>query len=112
MPSYKPSKLWPTISGIKAMIHIRHMLTAQQHEIFHINHKPPRHSNTFIRLILAAYLHHIIIMGGKKVENTKKVAGNAKKAEVAAQKAAAENSKKAVAEDEDWGKGAKSTAKK
>jgi hypothetical protein len=53
-------------------------------------------------------------MAGKKAvgENTKKVSGNAKKAEAAAQKAAAENSKKAVVEDEDWGKGAKSNAKK
>jgi hypothetical protein len=53
-------------------------------------------------------------MAGKKAagENTKKVAGNAKKAEAAAQKAAVENSKKAVVEDEDWGKGAKSNAKK
>jgi hypothetical protein len=53
-------------------------------------------------------------MAGKKAagENTKKVAGNAKKAEVAAQKAAAENAKKVVAEEEDWGKGAKNNAKK
>ncbi|TVY89387.1 Coiled-coil domain-containing protein-like protein [Lachnellula willkommii] len=43
-------------------------------------------------------------MAGKKAagENSRKVAGNAKKAEVAAQKAAAENQKKAVVEDEDW----------
>ncbi|MCJ1419540.1 hypothetical protein MMC32_005895 [Xylographa parallela] len=47
-----------------------------------------------------------------KGENTKKVAGNAKKAEVAAQKAAAESSKKAASEDVEWSKGAKSTAKK
>ncbi|MCJ1405341.1 hypothetical protein MMC11_008568 [Xylographa trunciseda] len=47
-----------------------------------------------------------------KGENTKKVAGNAKKAEVAAQKAAAESSKKAASEDAEWSKGAKSTAKK
>jgi hypothetical protein len=53
-------------------------------------------------------------MAGKKAagENTKKAAGNAKKAEVAAQKAAQENTKKAAAEDEEWGKGAKSNAKK
>jgi hypothetical protein len=53
-------------------------------------------------------------MAGKKAagENTKKAAGNARKAEVAAQKAAAENQKKAAAEDEEWGKGAKSNAKK
>ena len=51
-------------------------------------------------------------MAGKKVENTKKVAGNAKKAEVAAQKAAAENVKNAALEEQDWGKGAKSNAKK
>jgi hypothetical protein len=51
-------------------------------------------------------------MAGKKVENTKKVAGNAKKAEAAAEKAAAENAKKAVVDDQDWDKGAKSSAKK
>lgn len=50
--------------------------------------------------------------GPKKGENQKKVAGNAKKAEAAAAKAAVENSKKAQVEDEEWGKGAKSTAKK
>jgi hypothetical protein len=56
---------------------------------------------------------HIVIMAGpKKGENQKKVSGNAKKAEAAAAKAAVENSKKAQAEDEEWGKGAKSTAKK
>jgi len=54
------------------------------------------------------------IMAGKKPagENTKKASGNAKKAEAAAQKAAAENTQKAAVEDEDWGKGVKSTAKK
>ena len=53
-------------------------------------------------------------MAGKKGagENTRKVAGNSKKAEAAATKAAAENAKKAQVEDEDWGKGAKSNAKK
>ena len=53
-------------------------------------------------------------MAGKKGagENTKKVSGNAKKAEAAAQKAANENAKKAVEEDQEWSKGAKSNAKK
>ncbi|KAI9811068.1 MAG: hypothetical protein M1827_005650 [Pycnora praestabilis] len=53
-------------------------------------------------------------MAGKKAagENTKKAAGNAKKAEAAAQKQAVESSKKAQVEDEEWGKGAKSNAKK
>jgi hypothetical protein len=51
-------------------------------------------------------------MAGKKGENTKKASGNAQKAEAAAAKAAQENSKKAAVEDEDWGKGAKSNAKK
>jgi hypothetical protein len=50
--------------------------------------------------------------GKKTTENTKKAAGNAKKAEVAAQKAAVESAKKAAVEDEEWSKGAKSTAKK
>lgn len=35
-----------------------------------------------------------------------------KKAEAANQKAAADNAKKAVAEDQEWSKGAKSNAKK
>ena len=70
-------------------------------------------------------------MGKKQAgENTKKVAGNAKvsqtaflpcpsplnlslqKAEVAAQKAAAEDAKRAAAEDAQWSKGARSNAKK
>jgi hypothetical protein len=53
-------------------------------------------------------------MAGKKAagENTKKASGNAKKAEAAAAKADAENQKKAVIDDEEWGKGAKSNAKK
>lgn len=53
-------------------------------------------------------------MAGKKAagENTKKASGNAKKAEAAAAKAAQENAKKAAEEDQEWGKGAKSTAKK
>ena len=75
-------------------------------------------------------------MGKKQAgENGKKASGNAKvsrtqppssfllfwqtaltppfqKAEAANQKAAAENAKKAVAEDQEWSKGSKSTAKK
>ncbi|CZS97231.1 related to DUF1014 domain protein [Rhynchosporium agropyri] len=53
-------------------------------------------------------------MAGKKAagENTKKASGNAKKQEAAAAKAAQENEKKAAEEDQDWGKGAKNTAKK
>lgn len=53
-------------------------------------------------------------MAGKKGagENSKKVAGNAKKAEAAAQKAAAENSKKEAADAAEWSKGAKSNSKK
>ena len=50
-------------------------------------------------------------MAGKKGENTKKAAGNAKKAEVASQKAAADNQNKAKAEAAEWGKGAKDTSK-
>ncbi len=65
------------------------------------------------RLSEISSLHSTIAgMAGKKGENTKKVAGNQKKAEAAAQKAAAEDQKKAAVEDEDWGKGAKSNAKK
>ncbi|KAI6785127.1 DUF1014 domain protein [Emericellopsis cladophorae] len=51
-------------------------------------------------------------MAGKKGENSKKVAGNAKKAEAAAQKAAAENAKAEAAESAEWSKGAKGTGKK
>ncbi len=53
-------------------------------------------------------------MAGKKGsgENSKKASGNSKKAEAAAQKQAAENAKKAAVEDQDWSKGAKSSAKK
>lgn len=45
-------------------------------------------------------------------ENTKKVSGNAQKQAAAAEKAERENSKKAVEEEQDWGKGAKNSAKK
>ncbi|RYP32365.1 hypothetical protein DL767_005230 [Monosporascus sp. MG133] len=52
-------------------------------------------------------------MAGKKGgENSKKAAGQARKAEAAAQKAAAEQSKKDAAEEAEWSKGAKSNAKK
>ncbi|ESZ99600.1 hypothetical protein SBOR_0011 [Sclerotinia borealis F-4128] len=52
-------------------------------------------------------------MGKKQAvgENSRKVAGNAKKADVAATKAAVENNKKAHAESEEWDKGAKSNSK-
>ena len=43
--------------------------------------------------------------------NTKKAAGNAKKAEVAAAKQAEQDRKKAVEEEKHWAQGAKSTAK-
>jgi hypothetical protein len=46
-----------------------------------------------------------------KGENSKKAAGNAKKAEAAASKKAAEDAKAAVAEDKQWGKGAKDNSK-
>lgn len=51
-------------------------------------------------------------MAGKKGENSKKVAGNAKKAEAAAQKAAQEDAKREAAESASWQKGAKDTSKK
>lgn len=47
-----------------------------------------------------------------KGENTKKAAGNAKKAAAVADKQAAVESKTAAVEDEQWSKGAKSSAKK
>lgn len=46
-----------------------------------------------------------------KGENTKKAAGNAKKAEAAAQKDAVANAKKAADESKQWEKGAKDTSK-
>uniref|UniRef100_A0A0B7JHD0 DUF1014 domain protein n=1 Tax=Bionectria ochroleuca TaxID=29856 RepID=A0A0B7JHD0_BIOOC len=51
-------------------------------------------------------------MAGKKGDNSKKVAGNAKKAEAAAQKAAQEDAKREAAESASWQKGAKDTSKK
>ncbi|KAH0838936.1 putative coiled-coil domain-containing protein [Fonsecaea pedrosoi] len=47
-----------------------------------------------------------------KGENTKKVAGNARKAEAAAQKQAAANASAAAREEEKWQQGAKDTSKK
>lgn len=44
-------------------------------------------------------------------ENSKKAAGNAKKAAVAAEKQEAANTVKAAQEAKDWGEGAKSNAK-
>ena len=46
-----------------------------------------------------------------KTENTRKAAGNAKKAEVAAQKQAQDNAKKSAAESQEWAKGAKDSSK-
>lgn len=51
-------------------------------------------------------------MAGKKGENSKKVAGNARKADAAAKKAAEQDAKVAAIEDEKWNKGAKSNSKK
>ncbi|KAI1142324.1 hypothetical protein F5Y05DRAFT_409469 [Hypoxylon sp. FL0543] len=52
-------------------------------------------------------------MAGKKgADNSKKVAGQARKAEAAAKKAAVEDAKKAAVEDAEWEKGTKSNAKK
>ncbi|KAI2635010.1 DUF1014 domain protein [Xylaria nigripes] len=52
-------------------------------------------------------------MAGKKGgENSKKAAGQARKADTAAAKAAAEDAKKAAVEDQDWQKGAKNSARK
>lgn len=46
-----------------------------------------------------------------KGENTKKAAGNAKKAEVAAGKKAVEDQKKEAAESAKWSQGGKDTSK-
>jgi len=46
-----------------------------------------------------------------KGENSKKVAGNAQKAEAAAQKKGAQDAKAAAAEQEKWDKGAKDSSK-
>lgn len=82
------------------------------------SHSDVTHPTSRDRLFASPISHLLDIksskMAGKKAagENTKKAAGNAKKAEVAAQKAAIENQKKVAVEDEEWGKGAKSNAKK
>lgn len=55
---------------------------------------------------------HLYIMAGKKGENSKKAAGNARKADAAAKKNAAEDAKREAVEDEKWQKGSKSNAKK
>jgi len=76
-------------------------------------------------LTVSAYLQHrnpqvyqprhtpaaVHTMAPKK-ENTKKVAGNARKAEAAAQKQAVADAKHAAEEDDKWSKGAKDTKKK
>lgn len=46
-----------------------------------------------------------------KGENTKKAAGNAKKAEVAAQKKAVEDAKQEAAETKKWDQGSKDNSK-
>jgi len=51
-------------------------------------------------------------MAGKKGENTKKVAGNAKKAEAADAKKAAEQQKQEQAASQEWSKGSKDDSKK
>ncbi|KAI1806174.1 DUF1014-domain-containing protein [Daldinia bambusicola] len=52
-------------------------------------------------------------MAGKRgSDNSKKAAGQARKAQTAANKAAAENAKKAAEEDVEWAKGAKNNSKK
>lgn len=51
-------------------------------------------------------------MAGKKGENTKKAAGNARKADNAAKKSAAQDAQREAAEDADWQKGSKNNSKK
>lgn len=51
-------------------------------------------------------------MAGKKGENSKKAAGNARKAEAAAHRSAAEEARLERAEADKWQQGAKSNAKK
>ena len=52
-------------------------------------------------------------MGGKpKAENSKKVAGNARKAEAAAGKQAKADAAKAAKEDAEWAEGSKDNSKK
>lgn len=52
-------------------------------------------------------------MAGKKAagENSKKAAGQARKAETASNKKSAENAKAAAVEDKEWSKGSKDTSK-
>lgn len=57
-------------------------------------------------------LYNIILTMAPKKENSKKVAGNARKAEAAAKKSAVEDAKREAAEDEKWSKGSKNNSKK
>ncbi|KAF7511680.1 hypothetical protein GJ744_003843 [Endocarpon pusillum] len=74
----------------------------------------PYSIHPYIRIFIIVHIStYLVVMAGKKGgENTKKVAGNAKKAEVAAQKQAAEEARAAAAETQEWSKGAKGNAKK
>lgn len=57
--------------------------------------------------------HSLYTMAGKKGgENSKKVAGNARKADAAGRKAAEADARQEAAEADEWSKGAKSSAKK
>lgn len=92
---------------------------------------PPHSIHPYIRLFILAHITaYTVTMAGKKGENTKKAAGNARvdlplphhqiididecpqKAEAAAAKQAVADSRSAAQEEEKWSKGAKSSAKK
>lgn len=75
---------------------------------------PTHFIRIFIIVNLTAYATTRAIMGGKKGngENTKKAAGNAKKAENAAKKQAEVDARKAAEDDAHWAVGAKDNSKK
>lgn len=74
---------------------------------------PTQYIRIFVIVNITAFATTRAIMGGKKGgDNTKKVAGNAKKAENAARKQAETDAKNEAMESTKWQKGAKDTSKK
>jgi len=96
---------------------IHKLVSSRYNRCMNLHHRvfsPTQFIRIFIIVNLTTYLTVNAIMGGKKGggENTKKVAGNARKAEVAAQKQAAVKAKQDAEEDTKWQEGAKANSKK
>lgn len=74
---------------------------------------PTQFIRIFVIVNITTYTVVQAIMGGKKGgENTKKVVGNARKADAAAKKQAEVDARGAAAEEQEWSKGAKDASKK